>query len=131
MPEANRPICILDDDLSVLSSLRELLESDGFESETFDNPEKFIAYAREHQVKVVVLDVWMPVTNGIEIQERLRQLSPTTRVVMITGRETPAIRTEALKAGACAFLVKPFADEALLAAVRDALGEQEALGEAV
>ncbi|HYZ75455.1 MAG TPA: response regulator [Chthoniobacterales bacterium] len=131
MPEANKPICILDDDLSVLSSLRELLESDGFESETFDNPEKFLAYASEHQVKVVVLDVWMPVTNGIEVQERLRELSPSTRVVMITGREAPAIRAEALKRGARAFLVKPFADDALLAAVRDALGEEEALGEAV
>jgi FixJ family two-component response regulator len=131
MPEANRSICILDDDLSVLSSLRELLESDGFESEAFDNPKKFIAYASEHRVKVVVLDVWMPDTNGIEVQERLRELSPSTRVVMITGREAPAIRAEALKGGACAFLVKPFADEALLAAVRDALGEEEALGEAV
>jgi two-component system, LuxR family, response regulator FixJ len=78
-----------------------------------------------------VLDVWMPNTNGIEVQERLRELSPSTRVVMITGREAPATRAEALKAGACAFLVKPFADDEFLAAVRDALGEEEALGEAV
>jgi FixJ family two-component response regulator len=42
-PEVTKAICILDDDLSVLSSLRELLESDGFDSEAFDNPEKFIA----------------------------------------------------------------------------------------
>jgi FixJ family two-component response regulator len=131
MPVANKPICVLDDDLSVLSSIRELLESDGFESEAFDNSEKFIAYAREHTVKVVVLDVWMPGTNGIEVQERLRELSPDTRVVMITGREVSAIRAEALKGGASAFIVKPFADETLLAAVRDALGEGEALDQAV
>ena len=131
MPGANKAICILDDDLSVLSSIRELLDSDGFESEAFDNPEKFIAYAREHTVKVVVLDVWMPGTNGIEVQERLRELSPETRVVMITGREVSAIRAEALKGGAFAFLVKPFDDETLLAAVREALGERETLDQAV
>ena len=123
MPEATIPICILDDDLSVLSSLRELLESDGFESETFDNPDKLIAYARDHTVKVVVLDVWMPNTNGIEVQELLRKLSPTTRVIMITGREVAAIRVDALRGGASAFLVKPFGDEVFLTAIREALGE--------
>jgi two-component system response regulator FixJ len=123
IPEATKSICILDDDLSVLRSLQELLESDGFGAETFDKPEKFIAYAREHAVNVVVLDVWMPDTNGIEVQERLRELSPDTRVVMITGREAPAIRADALKGGACAFLVKPFDDEIFLAAVREALGD--------
>ena len=122
-PEATKSICILDDDLSVLRSLQELLESDGFEAETFAEPDKFIAYARGHAVKVVVLDVWMPNTNGIEVQELLRELSPDTRVVMITGREAPAIRADALKAGACAFLVKPFDDEIFLVAVREALGE--------
>jgi len=122
-PEVTKAICILDDDLSVLNSLHELLESDGFDSETFDKPEKFIAYAQEHPVKVVVLDVWMPNTNGIEVQELLRELSPTTRVIMITGREVAAVRVEALKGGARAFLVKPFGDEVFLTAVREALGE--------
>jgi two-component system, LuxR family, response regulator FixJ len=122
-PEFTKAICILDDDLSVLSSLHELLESDGFDSETFDNADKFIAYAQEHPVKVVVLDVWMPNTNGIEVQELLRELSPTTRVIMITGREVAAIRVDALKGGASAFLVKPFGDEVFLTAVREALGE--------
>jgi FixJ family two-component response regulator len=74
-------------------------------------------------VKVVVLDVWMPDTNGIEVQERLRELSPTTRVVMITGREVATVRAEALKGGARAFLVKPFDDEQFLTTVREALGE--------
>jgi FixJ family two-component response regulator len=121
--EATKSICILDDDLSVLSSLQELLESDGFEAETFDKPEEFIAYVREHAVKLVVLDVWMPDTNGLEVQEQLRELSPDTRVVMITGRHAPAIRADAMKRGACAFLIKPFDDEIFLATVRDALGE--------
>jgi FixJ family two-component response regulator len=123
MPATADPICVLDDDLSVLSSLRELLESDGFETATFDNPQKFIAYALAHAVKLLVLDVWMPGTNGIEMQEQLRLLSPDTRVIMITGRDVATVRAEALKAGARAFLVKPFEDEVFLTAVREALNE--------
>jgi FixJ family two-component response regulator len=114
-------ICILDDDYSVLRSLRELLASDGFEARTFEIPDKFLAYAQEHAVRLAVLDVWMPETNGIEVQERLHELSPETRVIIITGREEPAIRSAALEGGAFAFLLKPFDDETFLTLVRRAL----------
>ena len=121
IPEIVKPICILDDDSSVLNSLRELLDSDGFEARTFDNPNQFLAYAQEHPVKLAVLDVWMPEMNGVEVQERLRELSPDTRVIIITAREEPAIRTAAMEAGAFGFLGKPFDDEAFLTLVRGVL----------
>ena len=123
MPGTIKPICILDDDSSVLNSLLELLESDGFEARTFDDPDKFLAYAQQHRIELAVLDVWMPEANGIEVQERLRELSPNTRIIVITGREEAAIRAAALAGGAFAFLVKPFDDEAFLALVRYALRE--------
>lgn len=123
MPDGIIPICILDDDFSVLNSLRELLDSDGLEARTFDNPDLFLAYVREHPVKLAVLDVWLPQVTGIDVQERLREVSPETIVIIITGREEPAIRAAALEAGAFGFLGKPFDDEAFLALVRDALGE--------
>ena len=121
IPEIVKPICILDDDSAVLNSLRELLDSDGFEARTFDNPYQFLAYAQEHPVKLAVLDVWMPEMNGVEVQERLRELSPDTRVIIITAREEPAIRTAAMEAGAFGFLGKPFDDEAFLTLVRGGL----------
>ena len=117
------PICILDDDFSVLNSLRELLDSDGWEARTFDNPDLFLAYAREHPIKLAVLDVWLPQMTGIDVQERLRMISPETLVIVITGREEPAIRATAMEAGAFGFLGKPFEDEVFLTLVRDALGE--------
>jgi FixJ family two-component response regulator len=123
MPGTINPICILDDDFSVLNSLRELLDSDGWEARTFDNPDLFLAYAREHPVKLAVLDVWLPQMTGIDVQERLRMISPETLVIVITGREEPAIRATAMEAGAFGFLGKPFEDEAFLTLVRDALGE--------
>jgi FixJ family two-component response regulator len=123
MPGGVIPICILDDDFSVLNSLRELLDSDGFQARTFDNPDLFLTYAREHPVKLAVLDVWLPQLTGIEVQERLREVSPETVVIIITGREEPAIRAAAMEAGAFGFLGKPFEDEVFLTLVRDALGE--------
>jgi FixJ family two-component response regulator len=125
MPGTTKPICVLDDDSSVLSSLKELLASDGFEAETFDSPDEFLAYTQDHAVKVAVLDVWMPTTSGIEVQERLQELSPETQVILITAREEAAVRAVALEAGALAFLVKPFDDEAFLTLVRNALREAE------
>jgi len=110
MPGTIKPICILDDDSSVLTSLQLLLDSDGFEARTFDDSDKFLAYAQLHRIALAVLDVWMPEMNGIEVQERLRELSPDTRVIVMTGREEAAIRTAALTGGAFAFLVKPFDD---------------------
>jgi two-component system response regulator FixJ len=121
MPRTIQPVCILDDDASVLSSLRELLASDGFDAEIFDNPDKFLAYAQEHPIKLVVLDVWMPATSGMEVQDRLREFSPETRVIMITGRPELALRAAAVENGSFAFLVKPFEDEVFLGLVRQAL----------
>jgi two-component system, LuxR family, response regulator FixJ len=123
MAGAVTPICILDDDFSVLNSLRELLDSDGLEARTFDNPDLFLAYAREHPVKLAVLDVWLPQMTGIDVQEHLREVSPETLVVIITGREESTIRVAAMEAGAFGFLAKPFDDEVFLALVRNALGE--------
>jgi two-component system response regulator FixJ len=123
MPGAIKPICILDDDFSVLNSLRELLDSDGLEARTFDNPVQFLAYACEHRIKLAVLDVWLPQMTGIEVQERLRKVSPETLVIIITGREESAIRVAAMEAGAFGFLGKPFDDEVFLALVRRGLGE--------
>ena len=123
VPGRIQPVCILDDDSSVLKSLRELLDSDGFEALTFDNPDQFLAYAQEHPVKLVVLDVWMPEMNGVEVQQRLHELSPDTQVIIITAREEAAVRTAAMEAGAFAFLGKPFDDETFLALVRKAVCE--------
>jgi FixJ family two-component response regulator len=123
VPGIIKSICILDDDLSVLSSLQELLDSDGLEARTFNSPDQFLAYAKGHAVTLAILDVWMPETNGIEVQERLHELSPATQVIMITGREEAPIRASALERGAVAFLVKPFHDETFLELVRKAVCE--------
>ena len=116
-------ICIVDDDTPVLRSLKELLASDDLDAETFDDPKKFLDYARDHVIRLAVLDVWMPIPSGIEVQEQLHHLSPETKVIVMTGHGEPGTRALALDGGAFAFLAKPLDDEAFLAAVRGALVE--------
>ena len=114
-------ICILDDDASVRNSIVQLLDSDGLKAQSFEDAEGFFAHACSHPVSLALLDVWMPETSGLEVQAWLHALSPDTKVIVMTGRETPAIHAAALKGGAFAFLVKPFDDEAFLSLVRQAL----------
>jgi FixJ family two-component response regulator len=114
-------ICLLDDDPSVLKAVSRLLSSAGWHVEQFSDPEKFLEYAKIHRSPVAVIDIWMPLMSGLEVQSRLRELSPSTRVIIFTGKDDLLVRSTALNAGASAFLTKPFDDEELLTAIRLAL----------
>ena len=120
---APRPdlICLLDDDPSVLRGLNRLLLSAGWHPEQFSDPSTFLDYVKVHRPTVAIIDVWMPLMNGLEVQSRVRELSPSTRVIMFTGKDDPRVRATSLKSGASAFFIKPFDDEEFLTAVRLAL----------
>lgn len=121
MNETCETICVLDDDASVRASIERLLDSDGLPAQTFERPEDFLAYASQHEVALAVLDVWLPEASGLAVQQQLREVSPATRVIVMTAREELGIRAAALSGGAFAFLVKPFDDAAFIALVRQAL----------
>jgi two-component system response regulator HydG len=122
VPDPNAAIiCLLDDDPSVLKALARLLLSAGWHAKKFSDPAEFLLYVQTHCTPVVVLDVWMPLMNGLEVQSRLRELSPSTRVIILTGKHDPLVRSTALNGGASAFFTKPFDDEEFLTAVRRAL----------
>jgi FixJ family two-component response regulator len=114
-------ICVLDDDLSVLNALGRLFLSAGWHTQKFSDPEKFLLHTQTYRTPVAVFDVAMPLMNGLEVQSRLRQLSPSTRAIIFTGRDDASVRSAALNAGASAFFTKPFDDKEFLTAVRSAL----------
>ena len=60
----------------------------------------------------------MPVMNGLEVQRRLRNISPSTRVIILTSNDDPAVRSKAMEAGAVAFFLKPVDNDAFLEAIR-------------
>jgi FixJ family two-component response regulator len=114
-------VCLLDDDLSVLKALRRLFSSADLHAETFSDCNEFLQYAQIHRPAVALVDVCMPQMSGLEVQSRLGQISPSTRVIIFTGNNDPRVRSTALNAGASAFFTKPFCEEDLLTAVRLAL----------
>ena len=114
-------VCIVDDDPSVLKSIRFLLASEGFKVRPFNRAEDFLAHAGAHHVPVVVTDIWMDQVTGLELLARLCAVSPRTKVIVITAREDLAARATAMAIGPVAFFMKPFDDEKFIAAVRDAL----------
>jgi FixJ family two-component response regulator len=95
--------------------------SAGWQPEQFSEPGAFLNYVKVHRPTVAIIDVWMPLMNGLEVQSRVRELSPSTRVIMFTGKDDSLVRSTSLKAGASAFFTKPFDDEEFLTAVRLAL----------
>jgi two-component system response regulator FixJ len=114
-------VCLVDDDPAVLKSIERLLVSDGFSVRAFSEPKSFLTHVQKSPVPLVVLDIWMEQMGGLEVQAQLGALSPTTRVIIMTGREDPSVKAVALQAGAFAFFTKPFDDNQFLAAVHEAL----------
>ena len=125
-PEGNQRkghICLLDDDPSVLRATGRLLSSAGWTVESFTEPYTFLSYAHQHRPRCVVIDISMPVMNGLEVQRLLRDISPATRVYILTSKDDHATRTAALNAGAAGFFLKPVAPEEFLASLESALVE--------
>jgi FixJ family two-component response regulator len=114
-------ICVVDDDLALLQLLKILLDSEGLQAQTFDNSELFVDHARQHRVSVAILDVHMPRFTGLEVQQLLKEFSPETRVIIITGHDEASLRKRAESNGAIAFLIKPFDITHFLTLVRDTL----------
>ena len=116
-------VCLLDDDPSVLKATSRLLSSSGWKVESFTDPVAFLLYARKHRPSVAIIDIMMPVMNGLEVQTRLHNISPATRVIVLTGKDDPAIRSKAMNAGASGFLLKPLRDPEFLAGIESAVSK--------
>ncbi len=113
-------VCLLDDDPSVLKATGRLLASAGWEVERFIDPDDFLHHAKTYRPRVVVIDMWMPRMHGLEVQRRLSEVSPATRVIVLTARDDRVVRWKALAAGAAAFFIKPERDDEFIAGVRSA-----------
>src|SRR5947208_10575647 len=114
-------VVLVDDDAGVLTSIGRLLASDGFAVRSFREPREFLAHVETNPVALVILDVWMEQMTGLEVQAKLSRISPSTRVIIMTGRKDPGAEKTALDFGAVAFFLKPFDGEEFLAAVHRAL----------
>jgi two-component system response regulator MprA len=108
-------ILVVDDDAGLLRALQRVLVSHGFEVEVAAGGDQALACLRTRVFDAVVLDVTMPGVDGIEVCERLRADGDQLPVLMLTARDAVRDRVAGLEAGADDYLVKPFANEELVA----------------
>ena len=113
-------VYLLDDDPSILKATRRLLDSVGWKVEAFSDPIAFLEHAAIHCPELAVIDIVMPDMNGLEVQTRLRCVSPSTRVIVLTAKDDPSVRRTAMNAGASAFFIKGVESGEFLAGVKAA-----------
>jgi FixJ family two-component response regulator len=119
-------IMIVDDDTSMRRAARRLIKSHGFAVETFASAEDFLASEQLKQTACLILDIQMPGLNGLELQQRLRASGYQIPIIFITALNDENARAQALKAGAFAYLIKPFEDVELLNCINQALRPETA-----
>lgn len=121
MSHATSIVFVVDDDISVRESLELLIQSEGWQPETFSSAQDFLVRSRTPVPSCLVLDISMPDLNGLELQKRVAAEHPDVPIIFITGHGDVPKTVQAMKAGAVEFLTKPFKDDVLLSAVRQAL----------
>ena len=116
-------ISIVDDDISVRESTKELVESLGYEALTFASAEEFLGSQRVRDTSCLITDLQMRGLSGIDLQRRLVDEGLGIPTIFITAFPDEKTRSHALNAGAIGFLSKPFSDEALIHHLNAALAD--------
>ena len=114
-------VVVIDDDEAVLDSLRVLLESEGFEVETFERASAFLQRFEGKLPGCLVTDVRMPDMDGLELLQALSARGPLPPVIVITGHGEVPMAVQAMKLGARDFLEKPFDTAAFMTSIRNSL----------
>jgi FixJ family two-component response regulator len=125
--QADPVVFVVDDDVSVRESLEAMLGFAGFNVETFESANEFLARARVDAPNCLVLDVGLPDLSGLDLQSMVAGERQDMPIIFITGHGDIPMSVRAMKAGAVEFLTKPFVDDVLLAAIRHALERSRAI----
>jgi len=123
MPKSR--ILVIDDEAAIRDSLKMTLEYEGYEFVGAATGQEGLALAEREAPDLVLLDVKMPGMDGLEVLDRLRAMSETLPVVVISGHGTISTAVDATKKGAFDFIEKPFASERVLVSLRNALDQRQ------
>jgi FixJ family two-component response regulator len=117
VPQESITVYVIDDDESIRRALKRLLRSVGYHALTFSSAEDFLEFAPERGEGCLVLDIRLPKMTGLDLQEKLASRGTEYSVIIMTAYDNPQWRERAEKAGAIAYLSKPFSEQALLDAL--------------
>jgi len=122
MTRADVPtVFVIDDDAGVRASIQGLLKSASLRSASFGTAEEFLRSKPPDGPSCLVLDVSLPGVNGLDLQRELADAGVRIPIIFITGHGDIPMSVRAMKSGAVEFLTKPFDDQDLLNAIRQAL----------
>jgi FixJ family two-component response regulator len=125
-PDATPVVFVVDDDFSTRDSLELLIRSQGWQPQTFTCAQEFLACPRVLAPSCLILDVYLPDLNGLDLQTRVAADRRDMPIIFITGYGDIPMSVQAMKAGAVEFLTKPFGDDLLLRAIRSAIARSHA-----
>jgi FixJ family two-component response regulator len=114
-------VAIVDDDRSVQSAVKDLIESAGFSAACFGSAEEFLESDERNDAGCLVADIRLPGMSGLDLQAKLKAEDSCIAIIFITARGDAKMKLQAMNAGAVEFLSKPFDDEVLLERVGSAL----------
>ena len=116
-PQEKPNVYIVDGDTSILRALERLLRSAGYSAFTFTSAEEFLLSRKAAEKGILILDIRLPGMDGFELQEHLAERGAEYSVIFITAHDNHEWRERGKKAGAVAYLSKPFPEQTLLDAI--------------
>jgi DNA-binding NtrC family response regulator len=122
-------VLVVDDEPSNLTSLQKILEREHMRVLSAENAKRALELVRKHRVQVVLTDLMMPGTNGVELLRAVKEVSPDTEVVMMTAYGTVETAVLAMREGAYDFVEKPLKRMTIVKSVRKAAERQSLVAE--
>jgi FixJ family two-component response regulator len=121
----NQVVFVIDDDPSMRGAIKRLAGAVGLTVQTFPSGQEFLGSDLPDAPGCVVADVRMPGLSGLELQQEMSARGITFPMIFITGHGDIPMSVQAMKAGAIEFLTKPFRDQDLLDAIRQAIARDD------
>jgi FixJ family two-component response regulator len=118
-------VFVVDDDRSIREALSSLVRSVGLRVEVFSSAREFLGHKRSEVPACLVLDVRLPGLSGLDLQREMTARKINLPIIFITGHGDIPMSVRAMKAGAIEFLPKPFRDQDLLDAIRQAMEKNQ------
>jgi FixJ family two-component response regulator len=118
MRDANPIVFVVDDEPAITRALSRLITTFGFQCMTFSSAQEFLQAELPDAPGCLVLDVFLPGLNGLELQQKLAETELDLPIIFMTAQPEVPISVQAMKAGAIEFLSKPFGDHELLQAIQ-------------